>query len=275
MAAGLFAAACSSSEESPAPAKTGSGGGTAGDDASAGTGGGNGGDQGGGGVAAGGGGSVITDAALDGPLPACKPVLTTGADPGVIIDFSKVRICTSTGDAGPSKEACWTKWGTIGGTWNPYPAAGTILDNTGSDADPDSGCTTFSTSAMTSAITAGVWTITGTVGASAGFGIWVQPCYNASSFTGIEFTMSGDVGPSAQAFLQVYDFATASYAAATVTTIPAASGAVQVPWTQFTTGLGTAIDPAHIGQIQWIFDWSCYNSAAYNVNVSVTKIRFY
>jgi hypothetical protein len=286
VAGGVFVAACSGDDTAPVKSKTGGGPGAGGDDASVG------GDGGaGGGPVGGDGGAPVGPAGGNAGSPVggeyipakCVKVPTNG----FMTDFSK--LCPQDGSIGD--QACFGAWlSMFGGTWAAYPKAGSVPDNTGSDAEPDSGCTSFSTGGLTSSVATGAWETKGTVGTYSGMGIWYAPCVNATGFAGIQFKVSGDAGPTGKLQVQGSQLtnwangaqggtctATCMYSTATVpvTTTPTV---VQVPWSAFTGGTpnDSIDDPAHLMQFQWGFDWSCLdNNAPYDVDVVIDDLAFY
>jgi len=125
------------------------------------------------------------------------PVVTkcTGSVPpaALISDFS-----IATGATAPQIFGTWSQ-SVYGGTFA-YPSA------------TATSCATPSAYPIASAVSGGTWNITGTVGTYSGFGLWwscdtgtgttAAPAYagscviDASAYTGISFTISGNAGPA-------------------------------------------------------------------------------
>lgn len=138
------------------------------------------------------GGSTVVDC----NPPLASPPLCTGTAPpaALISDFS-----IAAGSTGPAVFGTWGQ-SIFGGTYT-YPAA---VENPG----PCDG--TPSPYPLTQDLTGGNWHITGTVGTYSGGGLWWEcnsgtaaklnyagVCtIDASAYTGISFTVSGDAGPA-------------------------------------------------------------------------------
>jgi hypothetical protein len=196
-----------------------------------------------------------------------------------------------------------------GGTYfYPTPGAGTA---TYYDAGPD-GCATYcgcDTNLSPSSFTtgnAGALSFSGEVVTYSGAGTWLYKCVDASSYTGIQLTVSGstndqgaDGGTNQQMEIMLWelenwnvasaggsclaadggpgDNTMCSPALATVT-LPGTSGTVQVPFSQFMGGAPktTIDDPGHIMQVQVQLPWDhCQTGTGYMPGVSISSIGFY
>jgi hypothetical protein len=222
------------------------------------------------------------DAARDGGAPAeCVRV----PPDGLITDFSKQ--CPADGpNAG---QACFGQWGitVFGATWQPYPKPEAGTDTSTAHGDV---CTTYgSQSTLTSSVATGAWVLSGTVATWSGTGIWLSPCVNASAFKGIEFTISGDAGPSGVMTLSVTQLSnwadTDGGGTCSDTCLPAKSTfnvtstptPVSVLWADLTGGVpaGSIDAPAGISKIEWELDWPCSAGAPYPVNITIDDLKFF
>lgn len=139
------------------------------------------------------------------------------------------------------------------------------------------------------------------VGSFAGFGFWFGPaCNNASGYTGISFTLKGDMG-NTQLEVQMqssrnYPIDTANKKGecdwgtdattkwsvcvsntkkfSTLAVTADAATTVQIPWAEFTGG--KPVDPLNAGEIlgmQWQFN--CGTEAACTPSVTLDDVKFY
>lgn len=216
---------------------------------------------------------------------------------GLLIPFSTV--CT--GDSGPNA-ACFGSYPTLyGGTFT-YSSTTNSTPN-----DAGVGCLTFgsqSTFAATLDTTAGTWNWSGVVGSYAGGGLYIVPCVDAHTFTGIQFTMYGTVGATEDggsgdevqvsiSDLEDWGVPTAGgvcplaedggpltvcnpFSASFSVAATAAEGVVQIPFSSFVGGgPDTTFDPSHIIQIQWQLPWPCTGGTPYTTNVTIQDVGFY
>jgi hypothetical protein len=170
-------------------------------------------------------------------------------------------------DGGASSEACFGTWGGFyGGTWAPFPKGGTL--------------TTSSVS--------GAWVFTGTVSTYSGAGLWFLPCVDASSFSGVEFTVKGDAGPSGTMLFYVTQVSNMKVAtpggactggnlcrgARSEFPVTGTEQTVKIPWSNFTGGWpNNAID-----QPGELLDMHCdpvWSGTTYTVNVTIDNLAFY
>jgi hypothetical protein len=106
------------------------------------------------------------------------------------------------GDASPPWNVQWGSFSPFGAGTYWYPA-----DSTGAPAAPGSiadvisdaasTCTTLgsqNTFAATYTLATNSFHMTGTIGTYSGIGMYLNPCFDGSSFTGVQFTVQGDVG---------------------------------------------------------------------------------
>jgi hypothetical protein len=209
----------------------------------------------------------------------CLPV----ASQGLITDFHKP---CAVADGGASNNACFGVYGSTasGGTFDPYPPP---LLGGDSQADSGSACVWYGTkTAVYGDARSGAWVLSGTVGTWAGAGIWIAPCVNASGYSGIQFTVSGDAGPTGRMTFKVAsidDFwiltsggkCTANCAPGaapfTVTTTPTV---VTFRWEDLVGGSPVpAIDSSQVVQLQWEFDWPCTGATPFPVNVTIDDVK--
>lgn len=236
-----------------------------------------------------------TDAATGPTLPTCIVPPTADGGFAPMINFSTV--CT--GDGGPNL-ACFGAYPTwYGGTFSYVNADNSTPNEAGV------GCLTFgsqSTFAVTLDTTTESWNWAGEVGGYVGAGLYTIPCIDASSFTGIQFTMFGTVGATQdggtgdEVQLQVSQLqnwnvasvggtclasdggsgATCNPATASFP-VPATAGTpIQIPWSSMLGGQpDPQFDPAHIIQIQWQLPWPCTGGTPYMTNLSIQNVGFY
>jgi hypothetical protein len=112
---------------------------------------------------------------------------------------------------------------------------------------------------------------------------------DASAFKGIQFTVSGDAGPSGVMTLSVMqlsnwdnadgggtckDTCLPAKAAFNVTSTPTT---VSVLWADLTGGVpaGSINAPFEIGTLQWELDWPCSGGAPFPVNIAIDDLRFF
>jgi hypothetical protein len=139
---------------------------------------------------------------------------------------------------------------------------------------------------------AGTAHITGTVTGYAGWGLWFGECTNASRWTGIRFTMGGDLGVSGQLAFQVqtnnnYPIDSANSKGAcggdwgdgcdsgtfVFEEVPAEPAPLEVPVASLTGGAPEPVEPAQLLGIQWQFN--CETGDACEVDVIVDLVEFY
>jgi hypothetical protein len=140
--------------------------------------------------------------------------------------------------------------------------------------------------------------MTGTVSSYTGFGIFLTQCVDASAYSGISFTIGGNVGTTGKLMLQAKTNSTTPISAATkhgacvaanpnntyadcwdpvaTVAVPATAATVTVPWASFSGGKPTAtVNPAEILGFQWSFDWVGGDAgAAYAVDVTLDDLAF-
>jgi hypothetical protein len=288
LAAGWTAGACTTTAVSSAP--------DAGGDASgSGSGGGSGSGSGSssGGIAPG-----DASSTPDGPTVTTICGVPPSPDGGFapIIDFS--TICP--GDAGAALGCFGAYPAFYGGTY-------TFASTTDQLPNPDAGlyCAVYGSQSTFSTIidtATKSWDWSGTVAGYSGGGLYIGPCANASSYSGIQFSISGtlgitagDAGASTQVQLQVSqleDWATASAGGTCLSAdggpgtgcspavysfdLPATPTEIQVPWASLTgEAPDTIFDQAHIIQIQGQLPWPCTGGTPYSANVSIQAVQFY
>jgi hypothetical protein len=184
---------------------------------------------------------------------------------------------------------------------NGAPAApGSIADMI---SDASSSCTTLgsrNTFSVTYSLPTNSWHLTGTVATYSGVGIYLIPCFDGSSFSGVEFTVQGNVGDQQDAGdggtsggLMQFVVAQASdnMVNTTGTAGTCASGcnpaAMNFPvtstpqkqtihWTDLTGGTPTpTLDtPTQIVRIGWQYLWPCMiNPTPYQTDVTISDIH--
>lgn len=150
------------------------------------------------------------------------------------------------------------------------------------------------------------WVMTGTIATYSGIGMWQYFCFNGAAYSGIQFTVSGDVGipagdagdagTSTEMQLQVTELANSAItnsdgtaglkgsacasncnpatASFPVTSTPTV---IQIPWTALTGGTPNATidNPGQIAKIQFQLPWLCTGGVPYMTNVTITNISFY
>jgi hypothetical protein len=247
-----------------------------------------------------------------GPITCPPPGATT-----IVVDAGVALIPPSNskpqGDASPPWNVQWGSFSPFGAGTYWYPA-----DTTGAPAAPgsiadmisdaSSSCTTLGSQNTFSAVYSlptNSWHLTGTIGTYSGVGIYLVPCFDGSSFTGVEFTVQGDVGDEqvsdggdggdggttgglmqlvvAQASNNLMNTTgTAGACAANcnpasinfpVTSTPKT---FTIPWTDLMDGTptGTLDTPAQIVRIGWQYIWPCMiNPTPFRTDVTISNIR--
>jgi hypothetical protein len=134
--------------------------------------------------------------------------------------------------------------------------------------------------------------ITGTITGYAGWGLWFGECTNASRWTGVRFTMGGDLGVSGKLEFQVqtnnnYPIDTSNSKGAcggawndgcasnkyVFEEFPAEPAPLEVPWSSLAEGQPQDVEPAELLGIQWQFN--CATGDACEVDVLISLIEFY
>jgi hypothetical protein len=181
---------------------------------------------------------------------------------GLITDFSGA--CS--GDAGTC-EAEFGMWGGFfGGTW-PATQGGT-----------------FTTSVAT-----GAWVFSGTVSTNSGTGVWLDKCVDASAYSGVQFTVQGNAGPTGQMLMdisQLSNWAISSGGscddvggvcapAQTYFPVTATVQTIKLPWTSFTNGVpnDTIDKPGELKQLDFWMDQNA--PLPFTVNVTIDDLMFY
>ena len=190
----------------------------------------------------------------------CSAPQAAPAD-GVILDF----------DTQCGTEACAPSG--LAGTWGPYPDAV-------ADADATGYCTTYDTQGvMTANVADGVWTVSGTLATWSGMGLWLTSCVDASAFSGLTVTLSGNAGPTGQIYIglktTVDDNTAPDYSAPLAVTDTATP--VTAAWADFAPGetaTGIALDPSKITNIYFRFDWPCLEGTVSDVSVTLDDLKF-
>jgi hypothetical protein len=137
---------------------------------------------------------------------------------------------------------------------------------------------------------AGTAHITGTVNGYAGWGLWFGECTNASRWTGIRFTIGGDLGETGQLEFQVQtnndypiDSSNSKGACAgdwndgcasntfSFDEFPAEPAPLEVPWSGLTGGQPNAMESAELLGIQWQFN--CADVC--DLDVIIDLVEFY
>lgn len=167
-----------------------------------------------------------------------------------------------------------TSWGAdgnlTGGSFGPYMGSGTTDFNF--VVNP----------------TDAVLEVTGTINDYAGFGMWFGPCTDASTFTGVQFDISGIVGEAGRMVVQfqtsedkaVEDGRGECTAAscvspqATVEGVTETVTTVQLPFDSFAGGAPVdTLSPDQLLAIQ--FQFECETDAACAVDVVIDNLEFY
>jgi hypothetical protein len=152
----------------------------------------------------------------------------------------------------------------------------------------------------------GTWHITGTVATYAGAGLWVAPCnIDMSEYSGISFTISGNVGPTGSILVSVATaannfastdplhpschpnevrcvpadpenpYTSCASNLVTVSDIDETTRTVSIPWEDFTGGIPEAtVNPAEVRGIGLVLDWQfAYTAAdAYPVDFTIDDV---
>ncbi|HEY4015845.1 MAG TPA: hypothetical protein VGM06_21040 [Polyangiaceae bacterium] len=214
------------------------------------------------------------------------------------------------GDASPPWNVQWGTFSPFGAGTYWYPA-----DSTGAPAPPgsiadlisdaSSTCTTLgsqNTFSATYSLPTNSFHLTGTIGTYSGVGIYLVPCFDGSSFSGVQFTVQGDVGDEqvsdagdggstgglmqlvvAQASNNMINTTgTAGTCAAgcnpAATNFPVTSTpqTFTIHWTDLAGGTPTpTLDtPTQIVRIGWQYIWPCLiNPTPFQTNVTISNIQ--
>jgi hypothetical protein len=140
--------------------------------------------------------------------------------------------------------------------------------------------------------------IKGTVAGYSGFGIWLNQCVDASSYSGISFTIGGTLGTPATLMLQAKTNTTTPISPTTkhgacvaanpnntyadcwdpvaMVTVPGAAATVTIKWTDFSGGKPSAtVNPKEILGFQWSFNWAGGDAGvAYAADVTLDDLAF-
>jgi hypothetical protein len=203
------------------------------------------------------------------------------------------------------------------GSFSPF-GAGTYwypADSTGAPAAPgsiadmvsdaSSSCTTLgsqNTFSVTYSLPTNSWQLTGTIATYSGVGIYLEPCFDGSSFSGVEFTVQGDVGDEqvsdagdggttgglmqfvvAQASNNMVNTtgtagtcASACNPASMNFPVTSTAQTFTIHWTDLTGGTPTpTLDtPTQIVRIGWQYIWPCeINPTPFQTNVTISNIH--
>ena len=169
---------------------------------------------------------------------------------------------------------------------NGAPAApGSIAD---SISDASSACTTLgsqNTFAVTYSLPTNSWHLTGTIGTYSGVGIYLIPCFNGSSFSGVQFTVQGDVGdesaggdagdggPTGGLMSLVVAQASNNLVNTTGTATPQT---FTFHWSDLDGGTPiSALDtPSQVVRIGWQYIWPCMtNPTPFHTDVTISNIH--
>jgi len=211
-------------------------------------------------------------------------------------------------DAGGPYNAFFGSYMGYGGGTFFFPAMGPGTDM---PSNPDAGVYCGTMASQNSFVatfnpTNNSWVLSGTVATYSGIGLWQYFCHNASAYSGIQFTVSGtlgisaddagDAGTSTEMQVQVTQLSNSavtntngsaglkgsmctSNCNPAVAYFPVTSSptVVQIPWSAFSGGTPNATidDPGQIAQIQFQLPWLCMGGAPYTTNVTITNIAFY
>jgi hypothetical protein len=263
----------------------------------------------GGGASSSSGGSAGADGGADGSTPAtiCFPPTAPASGP-TLLPPANARIQAVPADAGVDGGPFNVQWGTFtpfgAGTFF-YPndnglPAGPGTDNLANDAG--NACATLgSQNSYVAAYTlaTNTWQLSGTVASYAGIGMYLSPCQDAHLFSGVKFTVSGDVGNEAAAGdagtggeMQFMVFQASNVLASdagvgactancnpSIFTFPVTSAdtEISVRWTDLTGGTpnDTVDSPGQITQLQWQYIWPCTATPTpFTTNVTIRNIQF-
>lgn len=193
----------------------------------------------------------------------------------VIADFTlgarpDVLIC----EDDPEMHWCWGQWPSLIMGAYAYP------DALGVDEPADTCGTMGSQGVMTVDMDGEAMVVSGTVGTWSGGGAWVAAeagnCIDASSKSGISFTISGDTG-TLRTFLRVPvavvpegDPVPVAEADITVTSTPTT---VEVPWSAFTGGDSSINGGAVVGGFEWGLEWEC-GGDAFPATMTIDDVMF-
>lgn len=222
----------------------------------------------------------------DGNAPADCTTVVTPANP-LITDWEDV--CTTAECSGmfvdsDNWSASPTEWweGFFGGPFA-FPLAEPDLC-----ADPTAVAPEYS---LSQSVVDGVLVVEGQVQYFGGFGIWLEKCVvDMSAYAGIQFDISGNVGPSGELKFTVAIDSNATprdtcrpnlgtctdgecVQPSTTITVPAEPGTpVTVLWEDFTGGSPSiAVDPSKVYQLQWEFIAST-DGEAYDAEVMLDNV---
>ncbi len=249
--------------------------------------------------------TIATDAGPGGGASvqpaACTTQPPSASDAGLslITDFSMIN-----GDGGPGSSVYFGSYsatpGVFGGGSYAYPAVGPGTDSL---ANPSAGsyCTTLgsqNTFVATPTPGAGL-VLSGTVATFSGVGLFLYQCVDASSFTGIQFTISGDVGNETDAGTDAGSPDQIAFSVSMVgdnagpqgpctlgsscgspsymVTVPAEPTTIKIPFGMLTGGAPIyVLDPSQISGIQWALPWPCTASpSVYTTHVTISDVAFY
>lgn len=245
-------------------------------------------------------GTAVVDAGSGGSTPVCAahPPPADANSLSVITAFANV-----TADAGAGASTWFGSWSTdasvFGGGSYSYPGMGPGTDSL---ANPAAGnyCTTLaSQNTFVATATPGTGlVISGQVSTFSGIGFYLYHCVDASTFHGIQFTISGDVGnelvsnmgsPNQLTFsvgmlpddkvgnglgtCTLPGCASPSYSF----TVPAQPTTFRVTWEMLTGGAPIyVLDPRAISGISWSFPWPCAASVTpYTTHIILSDVAFY
>ena len=211
-------------------------------------------------------------------------------------------------DAGGPYNAFFGNYLGYGGGTYFYPAMGPGTDM---PSNPDGGAYCGTLASQNSFLatfmpSSNSWVLSGNVATYSGVGMWQYFCFDGSAYSGIQFTVSGDIGipgedagdagTDVQMQLQVTQLSNSAITNADGTMglkgsmcagtcnpatasfpVTSAPQVVKVPWTALAGGTPnpTIDNPGQIAKIQFQLPWLCMGGVPYTTNVTITNIAFY
>jgi hypothetical protein len=186
--------------------------------------------------------------------------------------------------------------GSIGTAVWPYtkPVGNTYVYPAKTSGQPGDGstCTTANANGITSSLNAcdeqptpGVWTISGTASTYSGAGLTFWCPVDASAYSGVQFDISGDAGPSGAVTFGITSCTDSSLATCQTgtktVTVTSTTTTVSVLWSELAStlpdgGPGPQVNRTLITAISWAFGWYWPEDAGapYQLNVKLDNLAW-
>ena len=265
-----------------------SSGGTGGNDSGGNASGGAGGDGSGGSSGVGGAGGTSGTTILV-SCESSKPASVVKASTAALTNFTPPDSAGTLAPAGIDSSgslgtASWPYTQPVGNTYV-YPAKTTGSGVDGGTCTSNSSGLTSSLNACDKASTPGVWTISGTVGTWSGAGLAFWCPVDASAFNGVQFDISGDLGPSGAITFSVLSCTdttlTTCNSGTKSVTVTSATPTVSVLWSDLVVKLadgtaGPAFNRNIITGMGWGFGWYWPEDAGapYQLNAKIDNLAW-